>query len=243
MQSDIDRAGLYGGVVVMNVIQRYELNTVGRDFFVGDIHGMFDLLEMEMAHHNFDESKDRIFSVGDLVDRGERSNEAVDWVSRQYFHAVRGNHEDMAIRAHTGNMDKLNHVLNGGAWIVGLSTNEQKSISVELSKLPYMIEVQTIFGRVGIVHAELIEGDWHKTQVELMKESRSSIKSAESVVLWGRMKITEKDDSVVTGIDHLVVGHTPVVKPIRLGNVCYIDTGACFGRSLQFVEAAELFAE
>ena len=108
-----------------DICKRFSANKKGRDFYVGDIHGCFDLLEKAMQEQGFDVTKDRIFSVGDLVDRGSRSEDAIDWIKRPYFHAVRGNHEDMAIRAHTGNMDRENHIANGGAWIVGMTKEEQ----------------------------------------------------------------------------------------------------------------------
>jgi serine/threonine protein phosphatase 1 len=48
------------------------------------------------------------------------------------------------------------------------------------------------------------------------------------------------DADCVTGIDYVVVGHTPLKKPIRLGNVFYIDTGACFGRDLTLLSTEDL---
>jgi len=51
-------------------IPRFALNTHRRDFAVGDIHGAFDALQRAMEAIGFDARKDRLFSVGDLVDRG-----------------------------------------------------------------------------------------------------------------------------------------------------------------------------
>ena len=42
-------------------IQRYSMNTKGRDFVVGDIHGAFNHLLTELASVNFDYGKDRLF--------------------------------------------------------------------------------------------------------------------------------------------------------------------------------------
>jgi len=44
-------------------------NREGRDFVVGDIHGMFGHLRMLLKQVSFDAEVDRLFSVGDLVDR------------------------------------------------------------------------------------------------------------------------------------------------------------------------------
>jgi serine/threonine protein phosphatase 1 len=43
--------------------------TTGRDFVLGDLHGTTDLLRLLMEHVAFDPKKDRLFSVGDLIDR------------------------------------------------------------------------------------------------------------------------------------------------------------------------------
>lgn len=80
-----------------NLVKHVPRNEIGRDFVVGDIHGCFDALRYAMFGVVFDESKDRLFSVGDLVDRGNQSEESIDWIAQPWFHAVRGNHEEMAI--------------------------------------------------------------------------------------------------------------------------------------------------
>lgn len=51
----------------------FKQNKHGRDLFVGDIHGNFSLLIHALKHLHFDKYKDRLFSVGDLTDRGEDS--------------------------------------------------------------------------------------------------------------------------------------------------------------------------
>ena len=66
----------------------------GRDFVAGDVHGCFRTLEHALAKVHFDPSCDRLFSVGDLINRGPHSMEAVDWLTNGRIHAaVLGNHE------------------------------------------------------------------------------------------------------------------------------------------------------
>ena len=55
---------------------RFAQNTVGRDFAVGDIHGCFTELQRGLEAIGFDPSTDRLFSVGDLVDRGSNAQAA-----------------------------------------------------------------------------------------------------------------------------------------------------------------------
>ena len=59
-------------------VAHFETNRLGRDFVVGDLHGMFDHLRALMAEVGFDGDRDRLFSVGDLVDRGPGSARALE---------------------------------------------------------------------------------------------------------------------------------------------------------------------
>lgn len=74
-------------------IKRITGNVSGRDFICGDIHGCYSLLYSELDKLNFDESKDRLFCTGDLVDRGPESLDVLDIIDKSWFHSVLGNHD------------------------------------------------------------------------------------------------------------------------------------------------------
>ena len=74
--------------------KRYEL---GRDFVVGDIHGAYDLVLQAMNEARFNPNTDRLFAVGDLIDRGLGSRRCLKFLAQPYVYAVRGNHEDMLL--------------------------------------------------------------------------------------------------------------------------------------------------
>lgn len=76
-------------------VRYFEENTQGRDFVVGDIHGSYDLVIQAMRRVGFKPAWDRIFSVGDLVDRGPDSTRCLAFLAQPYVHAIRGNHESM----------------------------------------------------------------------------------------------------------------------------------------------------
>jgi serine/threonine protein phosphatase 1 len=67
----------------------------GQDFVVGDIHGQHDKLVNALALVGFNFIEDRLFSVGDLVDRGKGSKKVVDLLQESWFDAVKGNHEQL----------------------------------------------------------------------------------------------------------------------------------------------------
>ena len=82
---------------IRNKIARHEANTRGRDFIVGDLHGCVDYLNTLMRHAGFDPSSDRLFSVGDLVDRGPDSPGALELLEQPSFYPVMGNHDAMLL--------------------------------------------------------------------------------------------------------------------------------------------------
>ena len=76
-------------------IQKLPSNQLGKDYIVGDLHGCFSLLERLMKEVSFNKNHDRLFSVGDLIDRGPESLRCLQLLSEPWFYAVKGNHEDM----------------------------------------------------------------------------------------------------------------------------------------------------
>ena len=62
---------------VTDLAPHIERNRRGRDFVVGDIHGHFETMRHALAELKIDE-RDRVFSLGDLVDRGPDSFQAKD---------------------------------------------------------------------------------------------------------------------------------------------------------------------
>lgn len=219
----------------MGFLSRFERNTTGRDFVVGDIHGCFALLESALRQANFSPAKDRLFSVGDLVDRGPDSASVVEWLALPWFHAVRGNHDQMAVGVAAGRHDVGNYFMNGGGWFLALQEADQQAIAAVLNMLPVCIEVETEFGLIGIVHAE-VGNDWRAFN-DALEAAPSNNKRNQllETAMWSRDRISLGDTTPVAGIERLYVGHTPVKEPVILGNVYYVDTGACFGRKLTLV--------
>lgn len=80
------------------LIRRFSRNPLGRDLAVGDIHGYFSRLEQTLNQAGFDPARDRLFSVGDLTDRGPDCTAVLDWLAKPWFHPVCGNHDDYVCR-------------------------------------------------------------------------------------------------------------------------------------------------
>ena len=95
--------------------QRFDHNVDGRDFVVGDLHGCYDMFQAELNKVNFDFEIDRMFSVGDLIDRGTQNIECLDLLHQPWFHAVKGNHEDMFYNCFMHGEENI-YLVNGGQW-------------------------------------------------------------------------------------------------------------------------------
>jgi serine/threonine protein phosphatase 1 len=135
-------------------VQRFNANRAGRDFVVGDIHGCFRRLSAELDRLGFNQYADRLFSVGDLVDRGPESAAALDWLAQPWFHAVRGNHEQMALDYLAGKLDPDDYVHDGGGCFTDLGVPERERIAAHFAALPFALEIATPTGRIGIVHGD-----------------------------------------------------------------------------------------
>ncbi|WP_421527481.1 metallophosphoesterase [Pseudomonas brenneri] len=218
----------------MHKTQSFTLNKIGRDFVVGDIHGCFKLLTYLLKKTDFNKSADRIFSVGDLIDRGPDSIDVMDWLQEPWFHSVRGNHEQMLIDCVSGNGDIARHSRNGGAWLYELPSIFQQKLSDTLQNLPLIIEVELTNGRtIGIVHAEapLIHNNdtWQNAKDAITgRLGETYERLALEKALYARNKIENQDEALIQGINQVYVGHSTVSSVTCLGNAVYIDTGCSF---------------
>ena len=80
----------------MSPVADFAPNTAGgRDLVDVDVHGCFATLEAALANLAYDPERDRMFSLGDLIDYGTRSPDALEWMQSRFTATVRGNHEDM----------------------------------------------------------------------------------------------------------------------------------------------------
>ena len=205
------------------LFKRFDRNDIGRDFAVGDIHGHFSQLQKKLDEIGFNPEVDRLFSVGDLVDRGAECELAPEWIYKPWFHAVRGNHDDYVCRHET--CDRDNWIMNGGLWFFSLTPSERGDMACAFRDLPVAIEVETESGLVGLVHADCPFPSWSELRESLSGgDEGGRLRSVKKYCMWSRGRIGNSDTSGVSGVRALVVGHTPNENPVTLGNVYHIDT-------------------
>lgn len=221
-------------------VQRFSLNNVGRDFFHADAHGAFDLVKSGLREAGFVPGRDRVFTAGDLLDRGLDSFRALSYLRMKGSKSSRGNHEDMLIGLYADRDPRVDDYSAetleflgskfGMEWWLPLTGEERFEVLETIRQLPLVMEVETARGRVGIVHADVPAGMHWDTFVQAVEEGDSKVCAT---ALWGRNRIERRDTRGVPGIDRVFVGHTIQWSgPVRLGNVYFLDTGAIFGQTL-----------
>lgn len=215
----------------MTFFHKIPRNLQGRDFVAGDIHGTFDVLTKALQAVQFDPKVDRLFLVGDLIDRGRYSLASLAFLEQPWVYAVRGNHEQMFIELfYVGQPDKdlwAWHIQrNGMGWTKELTPAQREALLRKFLSLPYVMEIDTGRGRVGLLHAEVPIGmNWHEFTERISLGDDKVIQSA----IWGRSRAERNCTDGVRGIDRVFVGHTPQSQGVRqLGNVFIADTAAVF---------------
>lgn len=207
----------------------YGLNEKGRDFIIGDLHGEFELLREKMIEVDFDTKVDRMFSVGDLIDRGKESLLCLQMIDAPWFFPVLGNHEDMMIQGLQDREVYMNWMMNGGDWVNQEDINEVNRLAIQVEQtVPLSITVETKKGNIGICHAQPPSLNWDDVTNpdEKMKQT----------MIWGRSWLKDPHRPYVENIGRTYHGHTPIKHPTLLGNVAFIDTGAVFSGNLTMLE-------
>lgn len=230
----------------------HEENIVGNDYVVGDLHGSVHLLEKFMDLIGFDKTKDRMFSVGDLPDRGIDSYGTLQLLNEPWFYPVLGNHEQMFYSYQKKIPDGYGYSFlnNGGDWILRQPPNDGR-VPLELlaDLLLYIPRVRTIKGKnkIHIVHAEFNVG----TGIPLTDATIENEDTLRQFCMlqsfdgdfsfWGRSLFHDYYNCDPATVNHnlekiakynspdlskIVSGHTIVTMPVQLGKALNIDTGA-----------------
>ena len=198
-------------------------NRSGRDFVAGDVHGCFRTLEHALAKVHFDPSRDRLFSVGDLINRGPHSMEAVDWLTDGRIHAaVLGNHESTMLEHLRRGQDSVYE-----EWQRWIPDEEFPRWATALENMPIAITVETKWGDVGLVHAGPVSRSWPATLAGIEREDLGVISTA----LFGGYEGAGAAwrgpaGAPVEGVRAVVTGHLPRKHVEHDGTWWCIDTGA-----------------
>lgn len=235
--------------------RKVPVNTRGRDFFLGDLHGQLHMLEHLLSHVRFNPRRDRLFGVGDLIDRGPSSVEVLTMLrERSWFWSTRGNHEQLLLETCRGICGSWELWRKEGAWFNALPRRKRTRLARIVEGLPLALEVALRDGRrIGVIHAEVAPPGWlavadYRSWDRAIREhdlivsaiglwSRRRAKAAFKLDVYGKglLKATAmqrlqiwRQREPVPGIDLVISGHTisPRARPVLAANQLFIDTGA-----------------
>lgn len=196
-------------------------NISGRDFVVGDIHGCTDAFWMAIERLCFRPDRDRIFSVGDLIDRGPDSIGALELLEHSWFYATRGNHEQMMLNAvHTGDQQARRiWMANGGEWATELPAQNIEAFCNIVERLPLALVVGSGNHRFNVIHAEFIG-----TDSELEAGAWPTL--TRERLLWGRSLISDNSTFSNNQLSTTFCGHSVVSDVTLRDRHVFLDTGA-----------------
>lgn len=215
----------------MNIYERIDGSKYRNIWVAGDLHGCYTNLMNKLDTIGFDNKKDLLISVGDLVDRGAENVECLELITFPWFRAVRGNHEHMMIDGLSERGNANHWLLNGGVWFFNLDYDKEilaKALAHKAEELPLIIELVSKGKKYVICHA-----DYPCDEYEFGKPVDHQ------QVIWNRERISNSQDGIVKeikGADTFIFGHTPAVKPLKFANQMYIDTGAVFCGNLTLIQ-------
>jgi serine/threonine protein phosphatase 1 len=197
-----------------------------RQIVIGDVHGHFDGLQQLVQTFSLNDD-DRLYFLGDLIDRGPKSKQVVKWVRENKYPCLLGNHEVMLLRSFNGGeLDEiaLRHWLMAGGQETLQSYGDagvpQEDIDW-LESLPTYLDL----GDVWLVHA----GVDPYTSIDKQNEEQ---------FCWIREKFFScqfpyfTDKTIVTG--HTITFTFPGVRPGEIAQgMGWIDieTGAYHRKS------------
>lgn len=242
----------------MKVYQELVVPDDKRVFFVGDIHGAFDLYKKGCKDLGITD-EDVVVSLGDLIDRGPKNlATVVEFTRKQNRYAIQGNHEDMMIKGMLhGSREYFEcWLMNGGAQTWDEVGDEAGSMMLaEMVKdLPILLEVKHQGKTFGCVHGGIpFFQRPEKSWTDVVSKALLSDHYTHELI-WDRNVINaiqfnqrlgldlNEEIPKVAGIDYVLHGHSPVVPPIIAANRVYMDTGGIFNGKLTFAwyEDAEL---
>lgn len=206
------------------LMPRFARNDRGRDLVVADVHGEFSLLAEALRTIKFDEERDRLFCLGDAVDRGSESQYVMEWLRQPWFHLIAGNHEVMTWRRALGEpFPGVDHRQHGGAWLDDLTDAHRALIGRTLAELPVAIEVETRDGAVGLVHADCPFDDWgpmHHIRWDEVDPTGPVALGCQ----WSSERYARRYARPIGSIRAVLHGHVAVTSREILGNVHFIET-------------------
>ncbi|PHS56005.1 MAG: hypothetical protein COB17_10615 [Sulfurimonas sp.] len=191
---------------------------------IGDVHGEYDKLVALIEKLPKDAN---ICFCGDLIDRGEKSAQVVEYILDNDWHCVLGNHELLMIKSVSGNEDNFYWKVNGGKTTMKSYDNFSDEVWASHIKyfklLPYFEYYEIEDHKPLVVSHSYIHHVWIDKDHKYCEYDGVDI-------LWRHMcddKLFERDKELESGVFN-IFGHYPKKEPVITDTYAMIDTGAAY---------------
>lgn len=175
-------------------IEKFPINILGKDYIVGDLHGNYTVLMKGLESIGFNEKVDRLFCVGDLVDRGPEVGLCLSLLKESWFFSVLGNHEYMLLTTLGHNWSILNTIQS---FLYSdrrrISERAKRAFYLDyldlIKEMPFSIEVDSRENPFYIFHAQrpINKNGEIWSDSKIMEESFKEIKIKKiHNMLWSR---------------------------------------------------------
>lgn len=197
---------------------------MGRTIAIGDVHGCAREFEKLLKKLN-PEKSDRIIQLGDLINKGPDSHEAIELARAHDIQTIMGNHEMRLLLAKEAkSLKDLNSYYQ--ETIKQLSKKDWKYLK-QLPKFIYENALDTVFVHGGFSPNE----PWHSQSLDTVTTVQVITKKGlpekrtyrSKSKLW--VSYWKNDTSVI-------YGHTPRRRIYRKRNTLCLDTGCVYGGKL-----------
>lgn len=124
-----------------------------RRIVIGDVHGHYDTL-IALIDSISPNSEDEIYFLGDLIDRGPKSAQVVEFVIRNKYKCLRGNHEEMLLDV-VGSGEVSVELYQGWLYSGGHATVASYDSKIPQEHIDWMrsLPLYLDLGDVWLVHA------------------------------------------------------------------------------------------
>jgi len=187
-------------------------------WIIGDVHGEFDKL---MTLINKLPKNAHICFVGDLIDRGKKSAQVLDFVMNNNYDCVIGNHEIFMLENHPLWYSNYGIQTIRSYYDFGF---EKKPIHIQyLKRVPYFKYYEFQKHKPLVVSHSYIHDIWQGREFAYTEKEFDNM-------VWQHMEKPEKFNpkkEEENGIFN-IFGHTVLDKVVVTDTYAMIDTGACF---------------
>jgi serine/threonine protein phosphatase 1 len=124
-----------------------------RRIIIGDVHGQYDAL-LQLMEAIAPQENEPVYFLGDLIDRGPNSAQVIEFVRKNRYHSLLGNHEQMLLDV-LGNQATMGEMFQGWLYSGGYATLVSYNHKIPQDHIDWLktLPLYLDLGDIWLVHA------------------------------------------------------------------------------------------